>query len=75
MQELSTQIPRYVDRLGLKPGLTGVAQILNGYDNEIESFRRKVSYDLHYLQHCSVWNDIKILIRTISVVLTGSGAL
>ncbi|MCA9079755.1 MAG: sugar transferase [Planctomycetaceae bacterium] len=75
MAELSGKIPNYLDRLGLKPGLTGVAQILNGYDNELEGFRRKVTYDLHYLQHCSVWNDIKILVRTIAVVLTGSGAL
>lgn len=75
MQELSGQIPNYLDRLGLKPGLTGVAQILNGYDNELESFRRKVAFDLHYLQNCSVWNDFKILVRTVSVVLTGSGAL
>ncbi len=75
MKELSDQIPNYLDRLGLKPGLTGVAQILNGYDNQIESFRRKVAFDLHYLQNCSVLNDIKILIRTISVILTGSGAL
>ncbi|MCL4138559.1 UNVERIFIED_CONTAM: hypothetical protein GTU68_041680 [Idotea baltica] len=75
MKELSDQIPNYLDRLGLQPGLTGVAQILNGYDNEIESFRRKVAFDLHYLQNCSVWNDFKILIRTIGVIFTGSGAL
>lgn len=75
MQQLSNEIPQYLDRLGLKPGLTGVAQILNGYDNEIESFRRKVAFDLHYLQNCSVWNDVKILLRTVKVVLTGSGAL
>jgi lipopolysaccharide/colanic/teichoic acid biosynthesis glycosyltransferase len=75
MQQLSDEIPNYLDRLGLKPGLTGVAQILNGYDNEIESFRRKVAFDLHYLQNCSVWNDVKILVRTVKVVLTGSGAL
>lgn len=75
IQGLSEQIPRYVDRLGLQPGLTGVAQILNGYDNEIESFRRKVAFDLHYLKHCSPWNDFKILLRTVTVVLTGSGAL
>lgn len=75
VQGLNQQIPGYIDRLGLKPGLTGVAQILNGYDNEIESFRRKVTLDLHYLRHCSPWNDFKILIRTIGVVLTGSGAL
>jgi lipopolysaccharide/colanic/teichoic acid biosynthesis glycosyltransferase len=75
IKTLSDQIPSYLDRLGLQPGLTGVAQILNGYDNEIESFRRKVAFDLHYLQNCSVWNDFKILVRTIGVVLTGSGAL
>ena len=75
MQELSNEIPNYLDRLGLKPGLTGPAQVINGYDNNIESFRRKVALDLLYLQNCCLWNDIKILFRTIRVVLTGSGAL
>ncbi|MBT5018969.1 MAG: sugar transferase, partial [Planctomicrobium sp.] len=73
MQELSGEIPYYLDRLGLKPGLTGVAQIINGYDNEIESFRRKAAFDLFYLQHCTTWNDFKILVRTVKVVLSGSG--
>lgn len=75
MKELSDQIPHYLDRLGLQPGLTGVAQIVNGYDNEIASFRRKVAFDLYYLQNCSAWNDFKILVRTIGVILSGSGAL
>ncbi|MBL4883624.1 MAG: sugar transferase [Planctomycetaceae bacterium] len=72
---LSEEIPDYIQRLGLKPGLTGLAQIENGYDNDIESFRRKVTYDLMYLQNCCLWNDIKVLFRTIRVVITGSGAL
>ena len=75
IQELSTEIPDYLQRLGLKPGLTGVAQIVNGYDNNIESFRRKVAFDLMYLRNCCLWNDLKILFRTIRVVLSGSGAL
>lgn len=75
IEELSAQVPGYLHRLGLKPGLTGIAQILNGYDNNIESFKRKVALDLLYLQNCCLWNDIKILFRTIRVVLTGSGAL
>jgi lipopolysaccharide/colanic/teichoic acid biosynthesis glycosyltransferase len=75
VEELSFQIPDYLQRLGLKPGLTGVAQIVNGYDNELEGFRRKVAFDVLYLQNCSLWNDIKILFRTIGTVLTGSGAL
>ena len=75
MEELSDEIPNYLERLGLKPGLTGPTQVMNGYDNNIESFRRKVALDLLYLQNCCLWNDIKILFRTIRVVLTGSGAL
>ncbi|MCA9115937.1 MAG: sugar transferase [Planctomycetaceae bacterium] len=75
IEELSREIPDYLQRLGLKPGLTGVAQVVNGYDNDIESFRRKVAFDLLYLQNCCFRNDVKILLRTIRVVLTGSGAL
>jgi len=75
IEQLSQEIPDYLRRLGLKPGLTGVAQVVNGYDNNLESFRRKVAYDLLYLQNCCLWNDFKILFRTIGVVLTGRGAL
>lgn len=75
IDKLTAEIPNYINRLGLKPGLTGLAQVINGYDNDIESFRRKVNLDLLYLQNCCVINDIKIMLRTIRVVLTGSGAL
>ncbi len=75
VKELSHEIPNYLQRLGLKPGLTGVAQVVNGYDNDLESFRRKVAFDLLYLQNCCVWNDLKIILRTVGVVLTGKGAL
>jgi lipopolysaccharide/colanic/teichoic acid biosynthesis glycosyltransferase len=75
VDQLSKEIPNYLNRLGLRPGLSGIAQIENGYDNDTESFRRKVAYDLLYLQNCCVRNDLKILWRTISVVITGKGAL
>lgn len=75
IDKLQAEIPNYINRLGLKPGLTGLAQVINGYDNNIESFKRKVSLDLLYLQNCCFLNDLKILVRTIRVVLTGSGAL
>jgi lipopolysaccharide/colanic/teichoic acid biosynthesis glycosyltransferase len=75
MEQLSREIPGYLRRLGLKPGLTGLAQIINGYDNHTESFRRKVALDLLYLQNCCLWNDVKIMIRTIGVVLSGRGAI
>lgn len=75
IESLSKEIPGYLYRLGLKPGLTGLAQVVNGYDNNIESFRRKVAFDLLYLQNCSLWNDLKIVVRTVRVVITGKGAL
>ncbi|MHC4875426.1 MAG: sugar transferase [Planctomycetota bacterium] len=75
IEKLSDEIPDYLNRLGLKPGLTGPAQVINGYDNNIESFKRKVALDLLYLQNCCIYNDLKILLRTVRVVLTGSGAL
>jgi lipopolysaccharide/colanic/teichoic acid biosynthesis glycosyltransferase len=75
MAELSAAIPGYLDRLGLKPGLTGLAQVVNGYDNEPAGFRRKLALDLLYLQNCCFRNDAKILLRTVGVVLTGRGAL
>jgi lipopolysaccharide/colanic/teichoic acid biosynthesis glycosyltransferase len=74
IQKLSLEVPNYLNRLGLKPGLTGLAQIINGYDTDLESFRRKVNLDLLYLQNCCLWNDLKILLRTVRVVLSGSGA-
>lgn len=75
IEELSAQIPGYLHRLRLKPGLTGLAQVVNGYDNNLESFRKKVALDLLYLQNCSIWNDLKICLRTVGVILTGKGAL
>ena len=75
IEHLSQEVPNYLLRLGIKPGLTGLAQVLNGYDNDIAGFRRKVALDLLYLQNCCLANDLKILFRTVGVVLTGKGAL
>ncbi len=75
IEQLSRDVPNYLSRLGIKPGLTGLAQVVNGYDNDLAGFQRKVALDLLYLQNCCLWNDLRILIRTVSVVLTGKGAL
>lgn len=62
-------------RVGINPGLTRLAQVLNGYDNDIAGFRRKVALDHLYQQNCCVANDLRILLRTVGVVLTGKGTL
>ena len=64
----------YEGRFLVKPGITGIAQIYNGYDDSLDSVRRKVKYDITYVSNFSIWTDIKILIQTLPVVLRGEGA-
>lgn len=74
VNKLATEIDGYVDRLQVKPGLTGLAQVENGYDSSVDSVVRKVRYDLDYIARQSIWLDFKILAKTVIVVLTGKGA-
>jgi len=74
VSNLSLKVDDYLERLKVKPGLTGLAQVENGYDSSISSVIRKVKYDLEYIEKKSIWTDIKIIIKTIKVVFTGKGA-
>lgn len=74
VSELSGKIDGYAGRLHAKPGLTGLAQVQSGYDSSIASVARKVETDLEYIRNRSLWLDIKIMFRTIIVVITGKGA-
>jgi lipopolysaccharide/colanic/teichoic acid biosynthesis glycosyltransferase len=74
VKELCTQVENYDRRLEVKPGLTGLAQIENGYDSSVASVVRKVHYDLQYIQNFSIWQDVKIMLKTVVVVVTGKGA-
>lgn len=72
--DLATKVDNYSGRLAVKPGLTGLAQVKSGYDSDLASVVRKVNLDLEYIDHWSVWSDIKILARTVVVMFTGRGA-
>ena len=72
--DLSNKIDNYTHRLQVKPGITGLAQIENGYDSSLQSVSRKVQYDLQYIRHWSILYDLRIMARTVLVVLTGKGA-
>jgi len=62
-------IPEYRDRLRVKPGITGLAQINQKYDACIDDVRAKVTWDLEYIQRQSLWVDTKIMARTVPAVL------
>ncbi len=58
----------------VRPGITGLAQVENGYDTDLDSVRRKVSLDRSYVRSVGLRTDLRILMRTVGVVLRGSGA-
>lgn len=74
IRQLEKVIPEYRERLEIKPGITGLAQIENGYDTDSDSVRRKVQLDREYIRKASIVNDLHILLSTVRVVLTGDGA-
>lgn len=74
VQDLSTKVDDYIERLEVKPGLTGLAQVENGYDSSLASVTRKVKYDLQYIKNWTLFYDIKIILKTFVVVFTGKGA-
>jgi lipopolysaccharide/colanic/teichoic acid biosynthesis glycosyltransferase len=71
---LQHEIPHYSKRLLVKPGITGYAQVNNGYDESIESVRRKVAWDLRYIRSQGLRSDAGILLKTVRTVVTGDGA-
>ncbi len=65
--------PYFALRHSVRPGITGWAQVMYGYASGSDEALEKLSYDLYYIKHFSLRQDIEILLRTISVVLWGKG--
>jgi lipopolysaccharide/colanic/teichoic acid biosynthesis glycosyltransferase len=74
VSDLAAQVNDYSGRLSMRPGLTGLAQIENGYDSSVETVTKKVQLDLEYIDNWSIGTDVKILLKTVGVVITGKGA-
>ena len=73
VQELSLVIPYYAQRLTVKPGITGWAQINYPYGSSVEDAREKLQYDLYYIKNIGILFDITIILKTIRVVLSRKG--
>ncbi len=71
---LEKQVPYYFVRHTIKPGLTGWAQINYRYGASVEDARTKLEYDLYYVKNMSLFLDLKIILRTVGVVLLKDGA-
>ncbi|HEX6615971.1 MAG TPA: sugar transferase [Gemmatimonadales bacterium] len=71
--ELRGQIAEYPLRQRAKPGITGLAQINHHYDRSLDDVRTKVRYDLEYIRRQSLREDLRIMLKTIPVILLRRG--
>lgn len=69
--EFERDIPNFRDRLAVKPGLTGLAQVNGGYELDPQS---KLDYDIEYMGSRSILLDIKCILKTVKLVFTHDGA-
>ena len=69
--KFNKEIKGFENRLLVKPGLTGLAQVSGGYDI---SPSEKLKYDLAYIQNLTFSLEVKIILKTFKVILTGEGA-
>ncbi|MCG3118707.1 MAG: hypothetical protein ALAOOOJD_00961 [bacterium] len=73
IEKLKEEVPFYMRRLKVQPGITGWAQVKGSYDNTIEDVKQKLQYDFFYVENMSLTLDFKILLNTVYVMLAGKG--
>jgi len=72
-EEFEKEIPFYSYRNMVKPGITGWAQVCQGYAAGLNETRSKLGYDLYYIKHLSFWLDLWISLKTLRIVVSGYG--
>ncbi len=61
---LGVEVDRYLERLRVRPGVTGLAQVQLPADTDLESVRLKLRYDLHYIENAGLWLDLRLMLST-----------
>ncbi|WP_448152345.1 sugar transferase [Castellaniella caeni] len=74
VDQFDAEIPFYIYRHVVRPGITGWAQVMQGYASDADATRVKIQHDFYYIKHFSLWLDILIIFKTVRIVLTGWGA-
>lgn len=67
-------VPFFAYRHVVRPGLSGWAQVNQGYAAETDAMKIKLEYDFYYIKHFSFWLDTLITFKTLKTILTGFGA-
>jgi lipopolysaccharide/colanic/teichoic acid biosynthesis glycosyltransferase len=73
VRRLDEKIDHYRSRFDVRPGITGLAQVEYKYDENLDDVNNKTSYDLTYIKNWRLTEDIRILLKTVIVVMTARG--
>ena len=68
-RRLRVEVPGYDLRQQVRPGITGLAQVSQSYDETLEDVKSKLRFDLEYLRRPTAGNDVRIMLRTFPVML------
>jgi lipopolysaccharide/colanic/teichoic acid biosynthesis glycosyltransferase len=74
VKQFVESIPQYSERLRVRPGITGLAQVSLDYDSNLDDVKKKLEHDLQHVRRKSFLRDLKVLLRTAFVVFTGKGS-
>jgi len=74
VEQLEKRIPYYRLRMAVRPGITGWAQVSYGYGASEGDALEKLKYDLYYIKNCNSLFDLWVALKTVKVVLLGTGA-
>lgn len=69
-----SEVPFFAYRHVIRPGISGWAQVMQGYAAGVDDMKDKLAYDFYYIKHFSLWLDLLIWYKTIRTVLTGFGS-
>ena len=74
VEQFAKDIPYYTQRLSVRPGLTGWAQVCYPYGATLEDAVEKLRLDLYYVKNMSLFLDLCIMLKTFQIVVCGKGA-
>ncbi|MDQ1266435.1 MAG: hypothetical protein QG635_1587 [Bacteroidota bacterium] len=73
-KKFNEDFPQYCQRYIIRPGITGYAQVYYKHTDDLNGAIEKYKYDMEYLRKYSFQTDIKILLKTLSVMISGNGS-
>ena len=73
IDQIVQQHPEYKYLLKVKPGLTSWGMVKFGYASSVEEMLQRMPYDIMYIENVSIVLDIKIMLQSISIILSGKG--